>query len=108
MIAKLHSATRKLDIPTRTGIFCFSRKGAKTGSGATKSSTSKKAGTDATAIIKEVITLTSDHYSRSSALSRGHDVTEWMSAYRQAFVVPHAEKNEGRSNLDIGGVNGGS
>ncbi len=35
---KLQLATRKLLIPTRTGIFCFNRKGANTGSGATNSS----------------------------------------------------------------------
>lgn len=35
MTEKLHVATRKLLMPTRTGIFCFRRNGASTGSGAT-------------------------------------------------------------------------
>lgn len=39
MTVKLHVATRKLLMPTRTGIFCCSRNGASTGSGATYSST---------------------------------------------------------------------
>ena len=34
MIEKLQIATRKLDIPTKSGIFCLRRDGARTGSGA--------------------------------------------------------------------------
>ena len=39
MTVKLHVATRKLLMPTNTGIFCLSRNGARTGSGAMNSST---------------------------------------------------------------------
>jgi hypothetical protein len=42
MMLKLQVATRKLLSPTRTGIFCFSRNGAMTGSGEMKISTVKK------------------------------------------------------------------
>ena len=37
--AKLQFATKKFCMPMRTGIFCFRRKGASTGSGAIRSST---------------------------------------------------------------------
>lgn len=39
MMVKLQVATRKLLIPTSTGIFLLRRKGARTGSGATYNST---------------------------------------------------------------------
>jgi len=39
MIEKLQVATRKLEMPTRTGILLSSRNGARIGSGATFSST---------------------------------------------------------------------
>ena len=58
---KLHSATRKLDMPTRTGIFCFSREGANTGSWATKSSTRKNAIELAAMIASDATTLGSNH-----------------------------------------------
>lgn len=43
MTEKLHVATKKLLVATRTGIFFLSRKGARTGSGAMYSSMITKA-----------------------------------------------------------------
>lgn len=59
---KLHVATRKLDNPTSTGIFCLSRKGARTGSGAINISTVRKRSMKRMAIANEMYTEGDDHY----------------------------------------------
>lgn len=61
MIEKLQIATRKLEIPTKTGILRRKRKGANIGSGATKISTKMNAIENVTAIITEIITSGLDH-----------------------------------------------
>jgi hypothetical protein len=61
MIEKLQMATRKLEIPTKTGILRRKRKGANIGSGATKISTKMNAIENVTAIITEIITAGLDH-----------------------------------------------
>lgn len=67
MMEKLQEATRKLDIPTRTGIFCLSRKGAKTGSGATNNSTMKNVTQQMLAVIMDAVTVIFDHCEESEA-----------------------------------------
>jgi hypothetical protein len=59
---KLHIATRKLLSPTRTGIFCLRRNGAKTGSGATYNSTRRKAMVNITDKRNGVKTSVSPHF----------------------------------------------
>ena len=61
MIEKLQRATRKFEAPTSSGIFCTSKNGAMTGSGATKSSMSMKDTPDTAAIIREAMTVLWDH-----------------------------------------------
>jgi hypothetical protein len=61
IIEKLQAATRKLESPTRTGIFCLSRKGAKTGSGAMKNSTSRKSTVNIPERTNGITTVGSDH-----------------------------------------------
>ena len=62
MTEKLQKATRKLLVPTRTGIFCLSRCGASTGSTATFSSITRKRKKDTTATTRAEITRASSHY----------------------------------------------
>jgi hypothetical protein len=57
VMEKLQRATRKFDAATRRGIFCLSKKGAMTGSGATKSSMSRKDTPDNAASIREETTV---------------------------------------------------
>ena len=54
-------ATRKLDTPTNAGIFCLRRDGARTGSGATKNSVSRKRMANMPARVIDVITAGFDH-----------------------------------------------
>ena len=61
MMAKLHAATKKLESPTRTGIFCLSRTGVRTGSGATKSSKRMKTTKPTDAMVSEAMTVGCDH-----------------------------------------------
>ena len=62
MIAKLHIETRKLDIPTKRGIFCLRRDGARTGSGATKISTRIKRMPNMLARMMDTKTAGFDHF----------------------------------------------
>ena len=62
MIEKLHVATRKLDIPTKRGIFCLRRAGARTGSGATKISTRRNRMANMHARVMDTITAGLDHW----------------------------------------------
>jgi hypothetical protein len=59
--AKLQVATRKLLSPTRTGIFCFKRNGAKTGSGAMYNSTRRNAKVNITDKANGAMTKGSPH-----------------------------------------------
>ena len=61
MIDKLHIATRKLDIPTKRGIFCLRRDGARTGSGAMKNSTRRKRMANTHARVMDTMTEGFDH-----------------------------------------------
>lgn len=62
MIAKLQLATRKLLMPTKTGIFCFSKKGASMGSLATRSSKTTNVANRTKAKTKGTMTDASLHY----------------------------------------------
>ena len=62
MTEKLHIATRRFEIPTKTGIFCLRRDGARTGSGATKNSTSRKRMANMLARTMDVMTAGFDHW----------------------------------------------
>jgi len=62
MIEKLHIETRKLDAPTKRGIFCLRRDGARTGSGAMKNSTRRKRMANTHARVMDVITAGFDHW----------------------------------------------
>ena len=61
MIVKLQIETRKLDVPTKRGIFCLRRDGARTGSGAMKISTMKKRMANMQARVMDMITAGFDH-----------------------------------------------
>ena len=61
MIEKLHIGTRKLDAPTKRGIFCLRRDGARTGSGAMKISTMRKRMANMHARVMDMITAGFDH-----------------------------------------------
>ena len=69
MMEKLQNATRKLLIPTSTGIFCVSRNGANTGSTASFNSTTKKTRKNTTAATRVEITRASSH---CQMLKNGH------------------------------------
>jgi hypothetical protein len=62
-MVKLQNATRKLDIPTRTGIFCLRSPGTRTGAGATKSSKAMKMAKKAIARTRGTITVQELHCS---------------------------------------------
>jgi len=61
MIEKLHIETRVLDVPTKRGIFCLRRDGARTGSGAMKNSTMRKRIANMHARVMDMITAGFDH-----------------------------------------------
>jgi hypothetical protein len=61
MMEKLHIATKKLLHPVKTGIFCLSRKGARTGSGAQKISTVMKEMKNIMPMTRGIITVGLDH-----------------------------------------------
>ena len=61
MTVKLHVATRKLLMPTRTGIFSFSRNGAKIGSGAIHNSTYTKSSAKTAEVARGAYTVGDDH-----------------------------------------------
>ena len=63
MMEKLQNATKKLLRPTRTGTFCFSRKGASTGSTATFSSMMMNRRKKTMATTRVEITRRLFHYS---------------------------------------------
>ena len=65
MIEKLHIETRRLDVPTKRGIFCLRRDGARTGSGAMKNSTMRKRMANMQARVTDMITAGFDHWIRS-------------------------------------------
>ena len=65
MIEKLHIGTRKLDAPTKRGIFCLRREGARTGSGATKNSMRRKRMANMLARAMDMITAGFDHWIKS-------------------------------------------
>jgi hypothetical protein len=67
---KLQSATRIFDIPTRTGIFCFNRKGARTGSRAMRSSIMRNKTAAIPAVQSDAITAGLFHYSKSLNVQR--------------------------------------
>jgi len=69
MMEKLQKATRKLLIPTSTGIFCLSRYGVNTGSMAIFSSTTRKRRKNPMATTRDEITRASSH---CSVLENGH------------------------------------
>lgn len=79
MTEKLHVATRKLLMPTRTGIFCRSNEGASTGSGAMNSSTTRKSTAKTLATTTEAMTLGSDHCGHSRQYVT---VTMYIEPYR--------------------------
>lgn len=83
MIEKLQIATRKLLIPTRTGIFCLSRNGASTGSTATFSSRTMNRGKNTAATARVEITRASFHY---STLEK-NDRQQMCFTHRELFVV---------------------
>ena len=58
---KLQYATRRLDVPTRAGIFCRRRDGARTGSGDIKNSARKKRMVNTPARVMDVMTIGFDH-----------------------------------------------
>jgi len=62
MIEKLHIETRRLDVPTRRGIFCLRSEGARTGSGAMKNSTRRKTMANMHARVMDIITTGLDHW----------------------------------------------
>ena len=62
MIEKLHIGTRKLDAPTKRGIFCLRRDGARTGSGAMKNSTMRKRMANMHARVMDMMTAGFDHW----------------------------------------------
>ena len=66
MIEKLQIATRRLDIPTKRGIFCLRRDGARTGSGATKNSMRRNRMANMHARVTDMITTGLDHWIRVS------------------------------------------
>lgn len=63
MMEKLQNATKKLLTPTRTGIFCFSRKGVSTGSTTTFNSTTRNRRKNTMATMRVEITRALSHYS---------------------------------------------
>ena len=74
MIVKLHIETSKLDAPTKRGIFCLRRDGARTGSGATKISTTRKTMANTHARTRDVMTAGSDHWIEE--LAPGYDTQD--------------------------------
>ena len=72
MTAKLQLATRKFCMPIKTGIFCFNRNGARTGSGETQISTTTNATMKTAARTRGTITdgdLHCDRYQKVGKLT---------------------------------------
>ena len=61
-VEKLQKATKKLLVPTSTGIFCLSKNGANTGSMASFNSTTRKRRKKTTVATRLEITRASSHY----------------------------------------------
>lgn len=97
MTEKLQMATRKLEIPTKTGILRRKRKGANIGSGATKISTKMNAMENTTAIIREVITAGLDHCERDEIGIQ--EFFHLQGTHGLACIVPHAKEYKRRANL---------
>jgi hypothetical protein len=83
IMEKLQNATRKLLIPTRTGIFCFSRKGVRTGSATTFSSIKMNRRKNRMATTRVEMTRASSHYSTSE--NNHPERTDYT--HRELFVV---------------------
>ena len=66
IIVNEQSDTRKPDVATRTGIFFFSRKGARTGSRAKKSSVTRNPMAPVIPRQRDMMTVLSDHFDRPS------------------------------------------
>ena len=62
MTVKLHIETRKLDAPTKMGIFCLRRDGERTGSGAMKNSLRRKRMANMHAKVMDMMTAGCDHW----------------------------------------------
>jgi hypothetical protein len=62
VIEKLHVATRKLDVPTKRGIFWWRRDGVRTGSGAMKNSLRRKRMANMHAKVMDTMTAGCDHW----------------------------------------------
>ena len=97
MIEKLQIETRKLDVPTKMGIFCLRRDGARTGSGAMKNSTITNRIANMHARVIDMITAGFDHWIR---------VSYWLDMLpvrkvtcRKTFVVTNAQKYQSCTNL---------
>ena len=95
MTEKLQKPTRKLLIPTKTGIFCLSRNGVNTGSTASFSSMTKKRRKNTNATTRVEITRTSSHYSNSENRKR----KQIELTYRKLVVVTVTQKQQGAQNL---------
>ena len=97
MIEKLHIATRKLDIPTKIGIFFLRRDGARTGSGATKISTRRKRMANMLARVMDTITAGFDHFNWIEVSKELNMLLK--TTCRKTFVVTHAQKYQNCTNL---------
>ena len=95
MMEKLQNATRKLLIPTSTGIFCLSRNGASTGSTASFSSTTKKTKKNTTAATRVEITRASSH----CPMFENNHRQQTNFTYRQLFVIAITQEEQGRKDL---------
>src|ERR1700722_12279642 len=95
---KLHIATKKLLVPTKTGIFCFRRDGARTGSVAMQISTIRKHRKNTMLRAKGVYTVESDHCTIIQKKGQGMWECEGMS-YGTPFVIPGAEEDQNGCNL---------
>ena len=69
---KLHRPTRKLLIPTSTGIFCFKRNGARTGSGAIRNSTTMKAIANTTPMTTGTMTWALAHWTATELMTTNY------------------------------------
>ena len=88
MMAKLQKATRKLLIPTSTGIFCLSRNGARTGSTASFNSTTRKRKKNTMETTRVEITRASSHY----PMFENNRPQRTVFTYRELFVVAITQK----------------
>jgi len=90
-------ATRKLEIPTKTGILRRKRNGANIGSGAMKISTKTNRIENIAAIITEIITAGLDHCGRDESENR--ELFYLQGTHRLACVVARAKEHKRRTNL---------